>query len=746
MEIQVDSADADLAPDALLSVKLGGVRRQTPLSKAMHCPLSFPDAGGGRPQGVKFELMTQVGAAWLMLRPGEEHYKVPFLGCAGAKSIRIRVGSSKGKEQTPPSTRPCTADDNSFNLDGLTETPPGRADLEGGLGRGKSAKHRNKAQSAKDYLEHHQVITFIQAVLHAMLQERPADPFAFMASQLPQRTTEQLDADCKVEVQEHKAKLDRELDTGAVRSGSHKAAPGPMVGRSRVSAGRSKKDSLHSPRGDLLNRSASSPLSKRRPTLLTEQIESFGRTVKDSFFEQSSLLEEGLEREDNMVTPKGELVPPPPSPPNVRRRSSCLEDVAPGGDKFWQRLRGETNAADEYRVLRQSVFTGRWALYSAGGKAKKPHQYTHGRRTPHLREVPEKECRCPFCPGNEQKTPPPLLFFDKDGRMHESGELTEGWRCRVIPNIFPLLVTPAGLYGEAFEKKLALIPHSSAARGEHANEALFARPLDPVNKEDIEATAHRQVHAVGYSEVIIENSLHNGLLAIVDAQQVTMALLALQHRGRTLAARPEVRQLLYFKQYGANSGGSLIHPHMQIITLPLLTPETQNRLHRAVDFHHRFGKCSVCHCLLDEPLREDGHACSRLVHETENFLLVVPFSSNQYRVTIVPREHHHSWLVLSKERVEELGELLQLVMEALFYLLDDPEYNVYLHSIDRQEEVLDANAVHWVLEVHPRFPAELGGLELASGIRVISSLPEDWAQRLRTDIQQRLQERRRGAE
>lgn len=41
-----------------------------------------------------------------------------------------------------------------------------------------------------------------------------------------------------------------------------------------------------------------------------------------------------------------------------------------------------------------------------------------------------------------------------------------------------------------------------------------------------------------------------------------------------------------------------------------------------------------------------------------------------------------------------------------------------------------AEAVHWSMEIHPRFPAELGGLELASGIRVISGLPEEWARTL----------------
>merc|ERR1719203_1359965 len=82
-------------------------------------------------------------------------------------------------------------------------------------------------------------------------------------------------------------------------------------------------------------------------------------------------------------------------------------------------------------------------------------------------------------------------------------------------------------------------------------------------------------------------------------------------------------------------------------------------------------------------------------------------------------------------------------MEAIFHALDDPEYNIYLFSVDKEEEVSHGadEAVHWVVEIHPRFPAELGGLELASGIRVISGLPEDIAQLLRKKVKTILTER-----
>lgn len=51
----------------------------------------------------------------------------------------------------------------------------------------------------------------------------------------------------------------------------------------------------------------------------------------------------------------------------------------------------------------------------------------------------------------------------------------------------------------------------------------------------------RQVSAMGYSEVIVENCVHNGLIAIVSADQVALGLRAMQARGKILVQQPNVR-------------------------------------------------------------------------------------------------------------------------------------------------------------------------------------------------------------
>jgi len=52
-----------------------------------------------------------------------------------------------------------------------------------------------------------------------------------------------------------------------------------------------------------------------------------------------------------------------------------------------------------------------------------------------LREsvIPREEKNCPFCVGNEARTPPEILVYGRNG----GGPNTPGWSIRVVPNKFP---------------------------------------------------------------------------------------------------------------------------------------------------------------------------------------------------------------------------------------------------------------------------------------------------------------------
>jgi UDPglucose--hexose-1-phosphate uridylyltransferase len=77
--------------------------------------------------------------------------------------------------------------------------------------------------------------------------------------------------------------------------------------------------------------------------------------------------------------------------------------------------------------LRKDPITGRWVIV-ATDRAKRPSDFSR-------EQVVIKGVRfCPFCPGNELRTPPEILAFRVRGGPNEPG-----WTLRVIPNKFPAL-------------------------------------------------------------------------------------------------------------------------------------------------------------------------------------------------------------------------------------------------------------------------------------------------------------------
>jgi len=76
--------------------------------------------------------------------------------------------------------------------------------------------------------------------------------------------------------------------------------------------------------------------------------------------------------------------------------------------------------------FRQNRATKNWVIV-ATERAKRPHDFLVKEES---KQLPEFDPSCPFCPGNEHMTPPPILTLEKDGK----------WNIRVIPNKYPALV------------------------------------------------------------------------------------------------------------------------------------------------------------------------------------------------------------------------------------------------------------------------------------------------------------------
>src|SRR5690348_423354 len=77
--------------------------------------------------------------------------------------------------------------------------------------------------------------------------------------------------------------------------------------------------------------------------------------------------------------------------------------------------------------LRKDPIVNRWVII-ATERAQRPNHYK-------VEHDPPKSGVCPFCPGQEAKTPREVLAYRPDG----SPANAPGWTLRVIPNKYPAL-------------------------------------------------------------------------------------------------------------------------------------------------------------------------------------------------------------------------------------------------------------------------------------------------------------------
>ena len=77
--------------------------------------------------------------------------------------------------------------------------------------------------------------------------------------------------------------------------------------------------------------------------------------------------------------------------------------------------------------LRKDPVIGRWVIV-ATERAQRPHDF-------HVPKDEPKGGFCPFCEGNEKKTPAEVYSIRRPG----TGPDEPGWQVRVVPNEFPVL-------------------------------------------------------------------------------------------------------------------------------------------------------------------------------------------------------------------------------------------------------------------------------------------------------------------
>jgi UDPglucose--hexose-1-phosphate uridylyltransferase len=315
--------------------------------------------------------------------------------------------------------------------------------------------------------------------------------------------------------------------------------------------------------------------------------------------------------------------------------------------------------------LRFNPMTSRWVTIAAE-RASRPSDFVP-RRLP-IEAEPNRPC--PFCPGNEEATPPALETYGPQGR----------WLVRVLPNLYPAF---------AGSGPLQITDH------------------DPL---------HRSAPATGIHEVLVLSPHHRVSIADVSEAQAGLVMAAVRDRMEDHAAVAGVDYTQVIINHGREAGASIEHPHGQLLGVPFVPRELSEEL---AGFE-AYAAATDGELLLTAAVESELRAGQRVVVEDERVVALCPYwSASPYELLVVPRRPtaHLAWAAPAD--LAAVGRALREVAGRLRALLGDVAYNVVFHTAPHHADPCFC----WHVHVLPQ-TATAAGFEQGSGVRINVVPPE----------------------
>lgn len=326
--------------------------------------------------------------------------------------------------------------------------------------------------------------------------------------------------------------------------------------------------------------------------------------------------------------------------------------------------------------LRKDPVVGRWVIICTD-RGKRPTDFV-------IQKSAHQDNDCPFCSGNEGRTPPEVLSVRHNGSAPNS----PGWKVRVVPNKFPALQVEGEL--------------------DRRGEGLFDK-----------------MNGIGAHEVIIETTRHDAELSVLSEEEVAGVLGAYRARIADLKGDPRFKYILVFKNHGEAAGATLRHPHTQLIATPIIPKRVAEELKGARNHYEMKERCIYCD-ILQQELADNR----RLVAVDDHHVVLEPFAPRfPYETWILPRRHNSAFESLNDEGLFHLARMLKETLTRLNQALDHPPYNFVVHTAPCNDPFL--LYYHWHIEIMPKL-TRVAGFEWGSGFYINPTAPEDAARDLRS--------------
>ena len=281
----------------------------------------------------------------------------------------------------------------------------------------------------------------------------------------------------------------------------------------------------------------------------------------------------------------------------------------------------------------------------------------------------------PFAPGNESQTPPEIFRLPGGGQK---------WQVRVFANSSPVL----------------------RVEGEVVREAVGLNDT---------------VSGVGAHEIIVETPSSNQQLADLSVEEIVLVLQAYRARLLDLRRDLRLRYVLIFKNKGREAGASVAHAHSQLIATPIIPTIVVQELSSCREHYSQRERCLFC-----DIIRQEQRLSERICLETDRYIAMAPFAaSSPFETWILPKKHRHDFALSTDDELRGAAAILRDVLRRIRAVLEDPPYNLVLHTIPNPHprpgrpdywSTIEED-YHWHFGFAPR-TNRLAGFEWGSGFSI----------------------------
>jgi UDPglucose--hexose-1-phosphate uridylyltransferase len=295
----------------------------------------------------------------------------------------------------------------------------------------------------------------------------------------------------------------------------------------------------------------------------------------------------------------------------------------------------------------------------------------------------------PFAHGNEAQTPSEIFRLP-------AGADGKPWQVRVFANSYPAL----RVEGEVVRKAVGL---------------------------------NDTVSGIGAHEVIVETPEPGVELADLSVSEIQLVLEAYRSRLLDLRRDTRLRYVLIFKNKGYEAGASVNHAHSQLIATPTIPTVVVNELNSCREHFSQRERCLFC-----DLIRQEQRLAERICLETDRYLAMAPFAAmSPFETWILPKEHRHDFALSTDDELRGMAVILRDFLRRVRTLLDDPPYNLVLHTVPNPHPrpgrpdywTTIEHDYHWHFEFAPR-TNRLAGFEWGSGYSINPTPPEEAARLL----------------